>query len=65
MRADADTETRKLAEDNTELNENIIKHDNASLEDKIKIGLNTKQILALEQKKVDAQRKQHNLDDKK
>jgi hypothetical protein len=47
MRADADTETRKFAEVNTELNENIINNDNILIEDKIKIGLNTKKISAL------------------
>jgi hypothetical protein len=47
MRADADTETRKFAEENTELNENIINNDNILIEDKIKIGLNTKKISAL------------------
>ena len=39
--------------------------DNVIIEDKGKILLNTKKIVALDQKKIDAQRKQQNLIDKK
>jgi hypothetical protein len=65
MRADADAEARRLAEDNTIVNEKIVHKDNTVIEDKMKILLNTKKIGSLEQKKVDAQRKQQKLVDKK
>lgn len=39
--------------------------DNTTIEDKGKIVLNTKKIASLDQKKIDAQRKQQNLTDKK
>jgi hypothetical protein len=65
MRADSDAETRKFAEDNTVLNEKIVHKDNVVIEDKLKIILNTKKINSLDQKKIDAQRKQQNLTDKK
>lgn len=58
MRADADAEIRRLAEDNTVVNEKIVHKDNTVIEDRIKIMLNTKKIGSLEQKKIDAQRKQ-------
>lgn len=58
MRADADAEIRRLAEDNTVVNEKIVHKDNTVIEDRIKILLNTKKIGSLEQKKIDAQRKQ-------
>ena len=65
MRADADSEIRRLAEDNTVLNEKIVHRDNALIEDRGKIGLNSKKIISLEQKKIDQQRKKDNLNDKK
>ena len=65
MRADSDAETRKFAEDNTVLNEKIVHKDNVVIEDKLKILLNTKKINSLDQKKIDAQRKQQNWTDKK
>lgn len=65
MRADSDADTRKLAEDNTILNEKIVHKDNLVIEDRQKILLNTKKLGSLEQKKIDAQRKQQNLQDKK
>lgn len=54
-----------MAEDNTIVNEKIVHKDNAVIEDKLKILLNTKKIGSMEQKKIDAQRKQQNLIDKK
>lgn len=65
MRADADVEIRKLAEDNSVLNEKIVHRDNTIIEDKAKILLNGKKIVSLEQKKIDQQRKRDNLNDKK
>jgi hypothetical protein len=65
MRADSDAESRKFADENTILNEKIVHKDNVVIEDKQKIVLNTKKIGSLEQKKIDAQRKQQNLMDKK
>lgn len=65
MRADADTEIRRLAEDSSILNEKIVHKDNTVIEDKLKIVLNIKKIGALEQKKIDAQRKGQNLRDRK
>lgn len=65
MRADADTEIRRLAEDSSILNEKIVHKDNTVIEDKLKIVLNIKKIGALEQKKIDAQRKGQNLGDRK
>lgn len=58
MRADSDADGRKFAEDNTIINEKIVHKDNIVIEDKLKILLNTKKISSLQQKKIDAQRKQ-------
>ena len=56
---------RRLSEDNTILNEKIVHRDNNSIEDRATIILNAKKLGSLEQKKIDAQRKQDNLIDKK
>ena len=65
MRADTDTEARRLAEDNSVLNEKILHRDNAGIQDRAKIILNAKKLGSLEQKKSDCQRKEDNLKDKK
>lgn len=65
MRAEADAEIRRLAEDNTIVNEKIVHKDNTVIEDKLKIMLNGKKLVSLQQKKIDAKRKQQNLGDKK
>ena len=65
MRADTDTEARRLAEDNSVLNEKILHRDNAGIQDRAKIILNAKKLGSLEQKKIDCQRKEDNLKDKK
>lgn len=57
IRADAQSEVRKYAEDNTILNEKITHKDNKVSEDRKTIQLNLKKLSVLEQKKTDATRK--------
>ena len=47
------------------LNEKILHRDNTGIEDRAKIILNAKKIGSLEQKKIDCQRKEDNLKDKR
>lgn len=58
MRADTEAEARRLAEDNTVLNEKILHRDTGGIEDRAKIILNAKKLGSLEQKKIDCQRKE-------
>ena len=58
MRADAEAEIRKIAEDNTVLNEKITHKDNKVNQQRKVIELNLKKLSVLQQKRTDATRKQ-------
>jgi hypothetical protein len=58
MRAEAESEVRRISEDNNILNEKITHKDSKNNEDRKNIDLNIKKVSALEQKKTDLQRKE-------
>ena len=64
MRAEAETEVRDLSEDTSIINEKVTHRDSKVTDDRANIILNSKKIGALEQKKIDQQRKKENLLDK-
>ena len=65
MRAEAETEVRELSEDTSIINEKVTHRDSKVTEDRADIIINAKKVAALEQKKIDRQRKQESLIDKK
>ena len=65
MRAEAETQVRTLSEDSSIINEKITHKDSKVSEDRATIILTSKKLGVLEQKKIDQQRKQENLIDKK
>ena len=58
MRAEAEADVRQIAEDTTVLNEKIIAKDNNLIESRQEVVLTAKKLSVLEQKKIDAKRKE-------
>lgn len=58
MRAEAETEGRNLSEDSSIINEKITHKDSKVSDDRASVMQNAKKLGALEQKKIDHQRKQ-------